>query len=69
MVEITASGFDGANSSGVLVMSANELLVAVQDILDGIDPVVMAAAPRRLFVRADFSQTLPNGRDIDMEDN
>ena len=55
-VEITASGFDGANSTGVLVMSTNELLVAVMDVLESIAPVVAPVAPRRCFVRADFSQ-------------
>ena len=54
-VEITASGFDGANSSGVMILSTNDLLVAIGDILDSISPVVTAVAPRRVFIRADFS--------------
>ena len=39
----------------MLVLSTNDLLVAVGEILDSIDPVVAAIAMRRVFVRADFS--------------
>jgi hypothetical protein len=62
-VEITSSGFDSANSSGVLVLSTNDILVAIGDILDSIDPVVAAIATRRVFVRADFS-TLTEGEAV-----
>jgi hypothetical protein len=55
-VEITSSGFDGANSSGVLKVSTIDILQAVHDVLESVAPVASNAAPRRVFVRSDFSQ-------------
>lgn len=56
-VEITSLSSEGATSSGVVVMSANDLLVLTMDLLDVIDPVDSTVAPRNIFVKADFSRS------------
>jgi hypothetical protein len=56
-VEITSLSADGSASSGVVVMSANDLLVLTMDLLDVIDPVDSTVAPRNIFVKADFSRS------------
>lgn len=55
-VEITATGFEGGNASGTLVVGTNDILRACHDILESVAPIAETPAPRRAFIRADFSQ-------------
>ncbi len=57
-VDITSSGFDGSNSSGVLLVSTADILKITTEILDAIDPVETVAT-RQFFVPVDFRSSVP----------
>jgi hypothetical protein len=55
-VEVTSLSSEGSTSTGVMVMSSNDLLVLTMDLLDVLEPVDSTVAARNIFVKTDFSR-------------
>lgn len=53
---ITATAFEGGSASGEREYGTEALASLCADILMSVDPIAVANAPRRAFIRADFSQ-------------
>lgn len=53
---ITATAFEGGSASGEKEYGTEALASLCADILMSVDPIAVANAPRRAFIRADFSQ-------------